>query len=645
MTQDIALDTRLPFTENAKKILMKRYLRQGPLTSDPNGPYGHIETPEQMYDRIAKALALVEKQYGASDEDIIQMKNTFYDILSNFEFTPAGRTITNAGAETPVVANCIVLHPGDSMDGIFSTLKDAAQLQQLGSGLGFPWHVLRPAGWRAKRSGGVASGPVSFLKVYDRAFGVIKQQGRHGANMGVMKVSHPDILEFIRCKNNEGEIKNFNISVGFTDEFMQRVIANDESPYLCEFNGVKMKPRIIKRDKYDTIITIEEVDMSAPKIFHEIVESAWINGEPGCLFLDEANRTNPVPGDGPIEATNPCGEQFLGDGDVCNLGSINLDRFVKEGKIDWERLEHVTQHSVRMLDNVIDLFKYPVERVEKTSKKNRRLGLGIMGWADMLYQLKIPYNSQEAIDLAEKVMGRIQYVAERTSEYAAIEKGNFPNIEKSIFNGKHRRNAALTCVAPTGSISMLFDTTSGIEPTFALTYFKGQVMGGNVLYYTNKHFEKELKERGLYSEELMKKIAEKGSIQHLEEIPEDMRRVYVVSHDITPDNHIKMQAAFQRIVDNAISKTINFPHDASIEDIKKSYIDAWQMKLKGMTVYRDGSREVEVLSVKDPTKKEAEIPLPIPVAVTETCPSCSSQLRIEEGCANCPQCGLSMCKI
>lgn len=617
------VETRLPFTKNALTILEKRYLRQG-----DNGP---IETPEEMYKRIATTIANVEKEYGATEEEINKLSKQFYEILTRFEFTPAGRTITNAGAETPVVANCIVLHPKDSMKGIFDTLSEAAQLQQLGSGLGFPFHLLRPAGFKAKRSGGIASGPVSFLKVYDKAFGVIKQQGRHGANMAVMSINHPDCLEFIHAKEKEGTIKNFNISVGLTDEFMKSVETNSQEKWLCEWNGKKTKPRKITRDQYDTIIKIEEIDITAKELFEEIMDCAWKNGEPGCVLLDNANKFNQAPGLGPLEATNPCGEIFLHDGDVCNLGSINLGKFVKNNEIEWERLEKTITLATTILDNTIDLYDFPIKRVQEMATNNRRLGLGVMGWADMLYELKIPYNSNEAIELAKKIMGRINYIAHRTSEYTAIRKGNFPNHEKSIYT-KPMRNVACTAVAPTGSISMLFDASSGIEPIFALSYYKGQVMGDNTLYYTNPLLEKILKEKEIYSEELMKKIAETGSIQHIKEIPEDIKKVFVVAHDISPEWHMKMQSAFQENVDNAISKTINFPNTATKEDIKKAYLTAWKLGCKGMTVYRDGSRNIEVLSVNNPKEKEK-------------CNSCGSVLRIEEGCANCPSCGMSMCKI
>lgn len=863
--------TKLPLSLNALKVLAKRYLQK-----DDSGKV--IETPEEMFHRVAWNLAKVEANYGANDFQVAALYQDFYSMMANFEFTPAGRTLTNTGASTALVANCIVLHIEDSMEGIFQTLKDAAQLQQLGSGLGFPFHSLRPAGTIAKKSKGVASGPVSFLRAYDNAFGTIKQNSRNGANLSSFLVEHPDILEFIHCKNKEGEINNFNISVAFTDEFMNKVVTADPNNYYCQFNGIKQLPQRIKRDHRGAFESSFQEQMTASQLFNEIIDSAWLNGEPGCLFIDTANNTNPLPGLGRLNATNPCitgeslietvegkipikelvgreidvycmeneklsikkatnirmteknaktiqvetlngsiqttpdhkvyvrgqgwkaakdlklrdiivglqrnkksekylkvklntekeytpehrfvcsfyqdindkdvhhingntfdnsknnleaishslhsqltnighenwceqdgkgyflkkemkkkkqsiywdnpqkngftvikvskskdadvynmvvdkvhnyiangfvvancGEQYLHNGDVCNLGSINLEKFVINGQVDWPKLGKVTRDAVMLMDNVIDLTKYPVELVEKTSKSTRRIGLGIMGWGDMLYQLHVAYDSQDGVNLAEMVMSYINSVAHKTSQEMAKKKGNFPAYELSIYTGKKipMRNAALTTVAPTGTISMMFDTSSGIEPCFALTYFKGQVMGNNILYYTNKHFEKELKERGLYSDELMAKIAEHGSCQGINEIPEDMQKVYVTAHDISPEWHIRMQAAFQKHVDNSISKTINFPHDATKEEVKQAYILAWQLGLKGMTVYRDGSRKIEVLSVKDPSKKE-EKPAPLNNQIKnnkEQCPSCKTNMRVEEGCANCPNCGNSLCKI
>ncbi|MBI2232561.1 MAG: adenosylcobalamin-dependent ribonucleoside-diphosphate reductase [Candidatus Aenigmarchaeota archaeon] len=638
---------------NALRVLAGRYLIQ-----DNDGNV--LESPEEMFERVAKALATVEKKYGANQKKISKLQQEFREVMSSLEFLPAGRTLTNAGAPTRLVSNCIVLHMEDSMDDIFETLKEACLLQQAGSGLGFPFHLLRPAGRRAVRSRGVASGPVSFLRVYDASFGVIKQQGRHGANMAVMKVTHPDVLEFIHCKAREGDIRNFNISVALTDGFMEKVMNNAPSPWMCEWRGMEMKPRRIIRDEYGTVLDIKEETMTAREIMEEIIGAAWNNGEPGVIFIDNVNKTNPLPQLGPIEACNPCGEQFLHDGDVCNLGSINLDKFVKDGQVDWERLRYVTRHSVRMLDNVIDLTDFPVEKVNKTFRSNRRIGLGVMGFADMLIRLGIGYDTQEGFDTAEKVVKFINDAAHEMSSELAEEKGSFPNWKQSIYGrqGIKMRNAALTTVQPTGSISMICDCASGIEPYFALAYRKSNIMGGQSLSYLNRHLEKALKDRGLYSDEIMKQVEEHGSVQGID-LPEDLKKIFVVALDIRPEDHVRMQAAFQKNIDNSISKTCNFPNDATKEDVSDAYILGWQLGCKSLTVYRSGSRVKEVLHLAKEEKKEQELAIPIeaiekpmirvPVGgavnkhtVTE-CPSCTGAVEHKEGCVTCVECGWGIC--
>ncbi|MEX1997721.1 MAG: adenosylcobalamin-dependent ribonucleoside-diphosphate reductase [Candidatus Andersenbacteria bacterium] len=595
--------TKLPFSLNALQVVAKRYLQQ----DDDGNP---LETPEEMFARVAAHLANVERRYGKSGEEIDEWQEKFYEVLANFEFTPAGRTITNAGASTPVVANCIVLHFEDSMAGIFETLKEATLLQQQGSGLGFAFHLLRPAGMRASRTQGRASGPVSFLQVYNTAFGIIQQQNRHGANMAVMRVDHPDILDFLHCKEREGSIVNFNISVGLTDAFMEAVDRNLDEPWMCEWQGVKMYPRRVKRNARGIVEEVIEEKMTAREIFDEIVSHAWNNGEPGAVFLDEVNRTNPVPRLGRIETCNPCGEQFLHDGDVCNLGSINLASFAKHGQLDEERLREVTRISTRMLDNVVDTYGFAVDRVQRTAVGNRRLGLGVMGFADLLYQLRLGYNAPEGFAMAERVMSIIQDESHQTSQKLAQEKGTFGNWELSVFadQGVKMRNAALTTVAPTGTIAMMFDCSGGVEPFFALAYHYKGILGGKVsLHYVNKFLEKELKERGLYTEELINRIIEEGSLQNITEIPYDMKRVYVTAMDIKAEDHIRMQAAFQKHVDNSISKTCNFPNEATHEDVRAGYILGWKLRCKGMTVYRDGSRDLQVLNLnKDKSKDKQE---------------------------------------
>ncbi|MFA6305185.1 MAG: adenosylcobalamin-dependent ribonucleoside-diphosphate reductase [Candidatus Gracilibacteria bacterium] len=673
--------TKLPFSLNALKVLAGRYLQRN--------EKGEVsESPEEMFIRVAGALANVEKQYGKSEKEVEEFAENFREMLYDFKFIPAGRTLANAGGKTKLVANCIVLHAEDSMRGIFDTLRDAALLQQAGSGLGFPWHLLRPAGTRANATQGVASGPISFMKAYNEAFGVIKQQGRHGANMGVMRIDHPDILEFIESKWEEGALVNFNISVALTDEFMQQVESGSKEPWMCTYKEQPMKPRRIIRNKRGAFVEAIEETITAPELMDKIINSAWRNGEPGVLFPDAANKTNPIPVLGRLEATNPCGEQWLHDGDVCNLGSINLAKFVKDGKVDEENLKHVVRMAVRLLDNVIDMSEFPVEKINKRFRDNRRVGLGIMGFADMLYQLRVPYNSEQGFATAKRVMHLVNTTAHDYSEQMANEKGTFPNWEISIFGpkGKNRkqRNAALTTVAPTGSISMLFDCSSGVEPFFALAYQK-EVMSGQKLMYINSILEEELKKLNLYREDIIKEIERTGSIQHIKEIPEDTRTVYVTAMDISAEDHIKMQAAFQSEVDNSISKTINFPYSATREDVRQGYLLAWKSGLKGCTVYRDGSRKEQVLTITKEESKETTIEISEETEQTETtqlkqnfeevipppienphadhdhsprahmalskneiiksrkCPECSSPIQIAEGCMLCLSCGFSAC--
>jgi len=578
------------FSRNALKMMKKRFL----LHRDD----GSQESPAEMFCRMAGALAEVERDYGASDEVVRKTEQDFFEVMAKKEFTPAGRTVTNAGAPTALVANCIVLPVEDNMESIFQTLKDAALLQQAGSGLGFSFSELRPAGWPTKKSRGISSGPVSFLEVYNQTFGIIKQQGRHGANMAIFRVDHPDIVDFINCKRVEGRIRNFNISVALTDEFMEAVINRPNGQWLATWNGQKMKPHKVLRSKNGSVTGYEELDITAKELFDLIVEAAWTNGEPGTFFIDAANRFNPLPRFSDLKATNPCGEQPLGPYDVCNLGSINLSALVKDGKTDWDRLRFVTRTAICMLDNVIDRSNYPVPKVTETMKGNRRIGLGVMGFADMLYQLRVKYNSLEGFVLAEKVMAFIQKSAEEISEELAGKKGLFPNYKLSVFSDRNvkRRNAALTTVAPTGSISMMFDTSSGIEPNFALLYTK-QDKDGQQYHYLNIHFKQALEDRGIDLDKVKDELVKTGSVQNLNWLPKDFRDTFVVSMDMSAEDHIKAQAAFQKNVDTSISKTINFPNSATREDVASGYILAWKSGCKGCTVYREGSRTVQILNL------------------------------------------------
>lgn len=581
----------MSLSDNAKIILEKRYLQR-----DENGVV--TETPAERFRSVATACASVEKK------DKEKYGDEFFSILNSYKFLPAGRTLSAAGTQAAVVPNCIVLHIPDSMDGIFSTLRDAALLQKAGSGLGFPFHLLRPYGFSTK--GGDASGPATFIHSYNASFGVIKQNNRHGANMGICRIDHPDVLEFMALKKKEGTLKNFNISIALTDKFMSQVITKSSDKWVCEFEGVQMKPRRFTYRPDGTVDGFEEMDLTAGEIFNELVELAWNNGEPGVVFIDTVNHSNPLPGIGRLECCNPCGEQFLHDSDVCNLGSINLDKFIRYGKVNWEDLKSTVFTAVRMLDNVIDITRYPVDRVKKMSMANRRVGLGVMGFADLLYQMNIPYNSIEGRKLAEEISDFINESAKDASIALGEEKGVFPNWDKSKFKADDikRRNAAVTTIAPTGTTSIVADVSGGLEPYFALYYHYKEVLGGKVpLENFNRHLRKRLdKLPEALRDTVMKEIKETGSIQGIEtDHPElqEIKRVFVTANDISPEDHIKMQSAFQRHVENSVSKTINLPNDATKDDISHAFILAHELGLKGMTVYRDGSRQLQTLNVGD----------------------------------------------
>lgn len=578
------ITTSLPFDTNAMRVLKARYLMQDEAT-------GEYETPEHLFHRVATHIASVEK-------DSEFWADKFESMMKSFEFVPGGRTLANAGAKTVLVSNCVVLHMEDSLDSIFETLKEAALLQQAGSGVGFPFHKLRPAGMPCRRTLGRSSGPLSFLRIYSAAFSIIQQHGRHGANMAMMRVDHPDILEFLEAKQKENVFKNFNFSVGITDEFMERVIAGDKSPWMCEWNGEKMKPRYITRDEAGCVTDISEADISAPELMELLIEHAWSNGEPGCIFIDTVNRANPLPGLGRIECCNPCGEQFLHSGDACNLGSINLEKFVNEDKtLNRERLRDVAKVAVRFLDNVVDLTNFPVERVSNMFKNNRRIGLGVMGLADMLFLMGLPYNSEEGRKMAAEAMKVIQEAAIEASVALGEEKGSFANFDKSVWAGKVKtmRNASLTNVAPTGSTAMLLDVSSGVEPYFALAYRRESCLAGKMEPFVNKHLKKALVNAGCYTEEIMNKILSTGTLQGVDEVPEEIRRVFVTSLDISARDHILMQSGVQKYCCNAISKTINFPKSATRDDVRTGFIEGYRQGCKGLTVYRNGSREYQVL--------------------------------------------------
>ncbi|TGE31565.1 vitamin B12-dependent ribonucleotide reductase [Desulfosporosinus sp. Sb-LF] len=567
---------RANVTSNARVVLEKRYLKQ------VDGQV--VETVEDMFFRVASVIAENESdKYSKGKQETQKLAKEFYTMMANLEFMPNSPTLMNAGRDLGQLSACFVLPVEDSMEEIFDAIKNAAIIHKSGGGTGFSFSRLRPKNSMVRSTGGVASGPISFMKVFNSATEAVKQGGtRRGANMGILRVDHPDIVDFIQCKEDNKEITNFNISVGITEEFMLAV--REERSY----------------DLVDPHTGASAGQLFAPEIFNKIVEHAWQNGEPGIVFLDRLNKGNPTPLQGEIEATNPCGEQPLLPNEACNLGSINLKLMVteKNGKmvINWERLSYVTRLSVRFLDNVIDANQYPLQIINDVVKGNRKIGLGVMGFADMLILLQASYATEDAVEYAEKVMKFIQTEARIESQRLAEERGTFPNFEGSIYDGVLKlRNATLTTIAPTGTISMICAASSGVEPLFAVAYTK-TVMDGTSLVEVNPLFERFANEYGFYSPELMQKIAERGTVLGLPEVPNWVQEVFTTAQEIAPEWHIRIQAAFQKFTDNAVSKTINFSNAATREDIAEAYRLADELNCKGLTVYRDGSREEQVLS-------------------------------------------------
>ncbi|MEM2909301.1 MAG: adenosylcobalamin-dependent ribonucleoside-diphosphate reductase [Candidatus Bilamarchaeaceae archaeon] len=570
-------DLKLPL--NSIQVLERRYLLK-----DETGKV--IETPSQLFRRVARFIASNEKTYGADDDTVKEYEDAFYQIMTNFEFLPNSPTLMNAGTNLGQLAACFVLPVEDNIEGIFDAVKYTAIIHKTGGGTGFSFSYLRPKGDFVKSTAGVASGPLSFMRIFDVATDVVKQGGkRRGANMGVLHVWHPDIEDFITVKQSPGVFENFNISVAVDDQFMKAVEENKEYPLI--------NPR-----------TKEAVrEINARSLYKLIAYSAWKSAEPGVLFIDTINRANPTPAY-EIHATNPCGEVPMPDYESCNLGSINLEKFVDidwtkgdwKKKINWKRLRYVVRLAVQFLDNVIDLNRYPIPEIKKRTLHHRRMGLGVMGFARMLFKMGVRYDSELALEIAEGVMKFITDEARKMSHELGRARGSFPGFKESTLAKRYDaiRNATVTSIAPTGTISMIADTSSGIEPMFALAYIKN-VMDGTKLYYSDTIFEHVLKIRGLYTVELMQKIIEEGSIQNMEEIPSELREVFVVAYDIAPEFHVRMQAAFQKYTDLAVSKTINMPAEASVEDVENAYLLAWRLGCKGITIYREGSRGEGVL--------------------------------------------------
>ncbi|PMP72933.1 MAG: ribonucleoside-diphosphate reductase, adenosylcobalamin-dependent [Calditerrivibrio nitroreducens] len=575
-----ALLTKEPeLSSNAITVLKKRYLKR-----DAEGNLQ--ETPKEMFQRVAINIAQADLNYN-SDADIAETAKKFYDIMVDLKFLPNSPTLMNAGTEIQQLSACFVLPVEDSLDKIFEAVKYTALIHKSGGGTGFSFSRLRPKDDVVKTTKGVSSGPISFISVFDAATEVIKQGGkRRGANMGILRVDHPDIMDFIYAKKDKTKLTNFNLSVGLTEEFM-KAVEEDKDFELINPRDKKVVGKL-----------------NARKVFDEMVKLAWEGGDPGIIFLDRINKANPTPKEGEIESTNPCGEQPLLPYESCNLGSINLAKFVKNKQIDWEELRYVIHTSVHFLDNVIDMNKYPIPEINIKTRMNRKIGLGLMGWADTLALLETPYNSYEGLELAEKVMKFINDESKIASSKLAEIRGNFPNFENSIYpemGYKYLRNATTTTIAPTGTISIIANASSGIEPYFAIAFYRN-VMDKTKLIEVNPYLKNSLKEYGIYSEELMEKIAEKGILKDIPDIPEKLKKIFVTAHEISPIWHVRMQAYFQKYTDNAVSKTVNFSHDATIEDVRNAYLLAYKLRCKGITIYRDGCREDQVINIGTKTE-------------------------------------------
>lgn len=608
----------MELSKNALTVLERRYLIK-------NGEGVVIETVEELFRRVAGAIAASDRRYD-ENADCEALADSFYRMMTNLEFLPNSPTLMNAGRPLGQLSACFVLPVEDTMEGIFETIKQAALIHKSGGGTGFSFSRLRPCGSAVNSTGGVASGPISFMKVFNMATEAVKQGGtRRGANMGILRVDHPDIMEFIHCKTNNKEITNFNISVGLTEKFMNAVEAGKDYELVDPHGG-----RVTGT-------------LNAREVFECIVDAAWHNGEPGIIFLDRLNRDNVVPKAGEIESTNPCGEQPLLPYESCNLGSINLTKMLREENgvysFDWDKLKATAKKAVHFLDNVIDANKYPLKEIDFMTKQTRKVGLGVMGWADALLRLKIPYNSEQAVRLAETVMRAVTEAGREESRELAKARGTFPLFQESTLDQElPQRNATVTTIAPTGTLSLLASCSSGVEPIFGYVYIRN-IMDGTEMIEVNPILREVLEERGLYSDELMKKIAKQGSLEGIEEIPEEIRRVFVSAHEVSPEFHIRMQAAFQRHTDNAVSKTVNFCNSATREEVAEVYKLAFRLGCKGVTIYRDGSRSEQVLNIGKVKKDgQEESPAEGGQAVIKPRPrpdmTTGITVRVKIGCGN-----------
>lgn len=641
----VATPDQPKLTENARKVLEARYLKK-------NEAGECIETPADLFHRVAQTVANVEKMYGGTSADVNRWEKRFYDLMTTGDFMPNSPTLMNAGREMGMLSACFVLPVRDSIDEIFNSIKHTALIQKAGGGTGFAFDELRPTGDFISSSGGTTSGPISFWRAFSEATNAIQQGAfRRGANMGMMYIHHPDILKFLHAKQDLTQFTNYNISVKVTDAWMDEFNADPDSPHVVRnprTGACFLIPKDVEIWKYDVrslieINSVKPIESKDPKaayftapelvgelpqvlagkvytkrdIWNIIIQNAWQTGEPGVVFIDRINEANPTPHVGRMEATNPCGEQPLLPYEACNLGSVNLGAFIRnectpDARVDWDGLRECVHASTRFLDNVIDANNYPLPEIDAICKANRKIGLGIMGFADALYKLNIAYNSEAGVEMGEQFMKFVNDEAHNCSEALARDRGCFPNWKGSHWETKYQRlmrNSCTTTVAPTGTISIISNCSGGIEPMFSLAFIRnvlrGQKQGEKPLVEVNETFLKVAKARGFYSEALLERIATEGTLAHIDEIPQDVKDVFVCAHDIKPEWHMQMQAGFQRHNDSSISKTINFPHDSSVEDVEKIYRLAYELRCKGVTVYRDGCRNFQPMALKESEKKHA----------------------------------------
>jgi ribonucleoside-diphosphate reductase alpha chain len=635
-------------SENGVRVLRARYLKK-------NERGECIETPAQLFHRVARHVAQAEELFGRDRDTCCEWEEVFYGIMARGEFMPNSPTLMNAGREMGMLSACFVLPVRDSINEIFDSIKHTALIQKAGGGTGFAFDELRPTGDYISSSGGTTSGPISFWRAFSEATNAIQQGAfRRGANMGMMYLEHPDILKFLHAKQDLSQFTNYNISVKATDRWMNEFLRDPQSPHIV------VNPRTGKRYYLDRDLDIwgydlrhlTEVGEAAPRrcytkqdIWDIIVRNAWKNGEPGVVFIDRVNQFNPTPHVGRMESTNPCGEQPLLPYEACNLGSINLGAFVRQvdactAEVDWARLRTCVHHCVHFLDNVIEVNNYPLPQIEEICKANRKIGLGVMGFADALYKLGVRYNSDEGTQWGERFMRFVNDEAHNYSEKLAGDRGCFPNWEGSLWQSlwnRRQRNACCTTVAPTGTISIVANCSGGIEPLFSLAFYrnvlKGQSEGQAPMVEVNPIFRDVAKQRGFYSEGLMDRIATDGTLAHLDEVPDEIKHVFVCAHDIEPEWHVRMQAAFQKHNDSSISKTINFPNHCTPGDVDKIFRMAFELECKGVTVYRDGCRASQPMALKDSEKKhqrEQRTVSPPAASNTVTAKPCVEPLDLPE---------------